>query len=90
MAARFVKETGAKILEVNLSCPNEGTGHLLCFDLERAVKVVSAIKNKIGNTPLIIKLAYFIEQSVLEKLINSCRPSGAGYRGNKYYARKNY
>jgi dihydroorotate dehydrogenase len=71
MAARLVKETGAKILEVNLSCPNEGTGHLLCFDLKRTIKVVPAIKNEIGNTPLIIKLAYFAEQSVLEKLINN-------------------
>jgi dihydroorotate dehydrogenase len=69
-AARLVKETGAKILEVNLSCPNEGTGHLLCFDHERAVKVISAIKNEVGNTPLIVKLAYFVERRNLEELIN--------------------
>jgi dihydroorotate dehydrogenase len=69
-AARLVQETGAKILEVNLSCPNEGTGHLLCFDIERSQKVIAAIKNEIGNTPLIIKLAYFTEQRNLENLIN--------------------
>jgi len=70
MAARLVKETGAKILEVNLSCPNEGTGHLLCFDIARSQKVIVAIKNEIGNTPLIIKLAYFPEQRILEGLVN--------------------
>ena len=70
-AARLVKETGAKILEVNLSCPNEGTAHLLCFDIERTQKVVEAIKNEIGDTPLIIKIAYFKEQEDLVKLITT-------------------
>ncbi len=70
LAARLVKETGAKILEVNLSCPNEGVGHLLCFDVLRVQKVVEAIKNEIGNTPLIIKLAYFKDQAMLENLID--------------------
>lgn len=68
-AARLVKETGIKVLETNLSCPNEGSSHLLCFDLKRTVEVVDAIKNEIGNTPLIIKIAYFEDQKRLEKLI---------------------
>lgn len=68
--ARMVKDTGVKVLEVNLSCPNEGTAHLLCFDLERTKEIVEAIKNEIGNTPLIIKIAYFQEQEQLEKLVN--------------------
>lgn len=68
-AARLVKETGAKILTANLSCPNEGTAHLLCFDIERAQKVVDAIKNEIGNTPLLIKAAYFKENDALEKFV---------------------
>lgn len=70
-AARLVKETGAKVLEVNLSCPNEGTAHLLCFDIERTQHVVSAIKDEIGDTPLIIKIAYFKEQEQLVKLIDA-------------------
>jgi len=67
--ARLVKETGAKILEVNLSCPNEGAGSLLCYDAPKSKLVVDAIKNEIGNTPLIIKLAYFENELQLEKLI---------------------
>lgn len=70
-AARLVKETGAKILEANLSCPNEGTAHLLCFDLERTKQIVEKIKNEIKNTPLIIKIAYFRDEKVLEKLIKN-------------------
>ncbi len=70
LAARLVKETGAKILEVNFSCPNEGTAHLLCFDLTMVQKVSDAIKNKIGNTPLIIKIAYYESQDDLKKLLS--------------------
>ncbi len=68
-AAQLVKETGAKILEANLSCPNEGTAHLLCFDLERTNEIAHAIKQKIGNTPLILKIAYFSDQEQLTKLV---------------------
>lgn len=70
-AARLVKETGVKVMEVNLSCPNEGTAHLLCFDIERTKKIVTAIKEEIGDTPLIIKIAYFKEQEQLIKLIDA-------------------
>jgi len=58
LGAKLVKETGAKILEANLSCPNEGTADLLCFDTERVFAITTAIKEEIGNTPLIIKIAY--------------------------------
>lgn len=69
IAARLVKETGARALEVNLSCPNEGKNHLLCFDLKRTKQVVEAIKNEIGNTPLIIKIAFYKNPKDLETLI---------------------
>lgn len=70
VCAKLVKETGAKILEVNLSCPNEGTAHLLCFDIERVKLVVEAIKNEIGNSPLIIKVAYYKDRAMLERLLD--------------------
>ncbi len=69
--AQLLKEAGAKVLEMNLSCPNEGTADLLCFDLARTEQVVGAVKNKIGNTPLIVKIAYFTNQRALEKLIEA-------------------
>ncbi len=68
-AAKLVKETGAKILEVNLSCPNEGTGNLVCFDLENVSTITDAIKNEIGDTPLILKLAYFESEGQLQQLV---------------------
>ncbi len=69
LAAKLVKETGVKVMEANLSCPNEGSAHLVCFDLIRTQEIVTAIKNEIGNTPLIIKIAYFENDNQLTKLI---------------------
>ena len=74
LAARLVKETGVKILEVNLSCPNEGTSHLLCFDIERSRQVVEAIKSEIGDTLLIGKIAYFVDEKKLMALISGVGP----------------
>ena len=73
-AARLMRETGARILEVNLSCPNEGTAHLLCFDTERAGRVIEAIKNEIGDLPLMAKIAYFPDEEALRRLVD-----GAGH-----------
>ncbi len=69
LASRLVKETGVKVVEANFSCPNEGTSNLLCFDTDRVLDICDRIKNEIGNTPLIIKLAYFEDQNHLENYI---------------------
>lgn len=69
LAARLVKETGVKVLEANLSCPNEGTGHLLCYDTQRSKAILTAIKNEIGDLPLCIKIGYFKDQAQLTHFI---------------------
>ncbi len=71
LCARLVKETKAPILEVNLSCPNEGTNALLCYDAPRVREVVEAIKKEIGDTPLIVKIAYFKDDAALRELLKS-------------------
>lgn len=69
ITARLLKDTGVKVIEVNLSCPNEGTNALLCYDTERSVKVAKAIKEEIGYIPLIIKIAYFKDEEVLRNFV---------------------
>jgi dihydroorotate dehydrogenase len=69
LGARLVKETGVKVIEVNLSCPNEGTANLLCFDISRSRQVVEAIKEEIGSIPLVIKLAYYNDEARLEQFL---------------------
>lgn len=68
--ARLLKETGVKIIELNLSCPNEGVANLLCFDYKRSTIVAETVKNELGNIPLLIKIAYFADNEILTKLIH--------------------
>ena len=70
LTAKLVKETKVKIIELNLSCPNEGAAHLLCFDVKRSQQVVETVKNEIGNIPLIIKIAYFEKDQHLKELVS--------------------
>ena len=61
LAAKLMKETGVHVIEANFSCPNEGdrVKQLLCFDTEKAQRIADAMKNEIGDTPLVIKVSYF-------------------------------
>lgn len=78
-AARLVAETGARAMELNLSCPNEGTGDLLCFDTPGVVRVVEAVKGEIGDVPLVLKLAYFASDDALASLVGATRDLVHGY-----------
>jgi dihydroorotate dehydrogenase len=69
LGARLVKETGVPVIEVNLSCPNEGTANLLCFDIKRSREVVEAIKDEIGSIPLVIKMAFYKDEKRLEEFL---------------------
>jgi dihydroorotate dehydrogenase len=69
LGARLVKETGVPVIEVNLSCPNEGTANLLCFDIARSRRVVEAIKDEIGSVPLVIKMAFYKDEKKLEEFL---------------------
>ncbi len=70
LAARLLKETGVKIIEANLSCPNEGTANLLCFDKHTARRVLQAIRHEIADLPLMVKCAYFNDNERLRGLIH--------------------
>ncbi len=67
-AGRLSNETGAKALEANLSCPNIGNEGLVCYNLEVTERVCKAIRKNIGNTPLILKVGYYKNESDIEKL----------------------
>jgi dihydroorotate dehydrogenase len=69
LAARLLKQTGVKVIEANLSCPNEGTANLLCFDVQRARRVVERIRETIGSLALVIKIAYFRDDERLRELL---------------------
>ncbi|OGI75697.1 hypothetical protein A3C67_02820 [Candidatus Nomurabacteria bacterium RIFCSPHIGHO2_02_FULL_42_19] len=68
-AARMMKETGVQVMEVNFSCPNEGTVELLCYDVARSVEVVKAIKSEIKDTPLIVKVSFYKNEKLLRNFV---------------------
>lgn len=67
-AARLAKETEARVLEANLSCPNIGNEGLVCYNLNVTEKVCQAIRNVIGNTPLILKVGYYKNKKDIEEI----------------------
>ena len=69
LGAKLSKETGVHFLEANLSCPNEGTKDLLCFDSNNVQKIAYAVKNEIGNFPLVLKISYFLDDYRLKDFI---------------------
>ncbi len=71
LAARLMAGTGAHAIEANFSCPNEGdrVKRLLCYDTDQSQKIADAMKNEIGNTPLVIKISYFEEEEELRRFV---------------------
>lgn len=74
LAAKLLQETGVKVIETNLSCPNEGTANLLCFDIDRAHRVVERIRETVGALAFVIKIAYFRSDEQLRRLVSNVGP----------------
>ncbi len=71
LAARLMQETGVHAIEANFSCPNEGdrVSRLLCFDAEMSQRIADKMKQKIADTPLLIKISYFEDEAELQSLV---------------------
>jgi len=69
LAAKLSLETGVRILEVNLSCPNIGNEGLVCYNAEVTERVCDAIRNVIGNIPLILKVGYYNNDEELSNIL---------------------
>lgn len=68
--AQHVKETGVAVMEVNLSCPNiSGVHGLVCHDVETSTAILEALHDAKGDTPLLVKIAYFPPEGPLEELL---------------------
>ena len=76
--AQMLAQCGAKVVEADVSCPNEGASGLLCFDIPKVKLISIKIKEKIGDIPLLLKLAYFGEQE-LRELVQETGNIVAGY-----------
>lgn len=65
----LVRQTGADVIEVNLSCPNEGEAVLACFDTDITERIVNAVREAHPDIKLVIKLAYFANHKQLRDLV---------------------
>lgn len=65
----LIRETGANIIEINLSCPNEGEKVLACFDTDITARIVRAVRQAHPDIKLIVKLAYFADHARLKDLV---------------------
>jgi len=69
LGVQLVKETGAKVIEINLSCPNEGESVLACFDTDITERIVKAVRKAHPDITFTIKLAYFSDHTQLKELV---------------------
>lgn len=87
--AAMAKEAGAKIIEVNYSCPNLGGSKegALFSDPENSALVSKKIRESIGDTPLMIKLGWMPAER-LEQVIEANRPFVDGFAAINTIPRK--
>lgn len=67
---KLIRETGANVIEINLSCPNEGEAVLACFDTDITERIVKAVREANPDLKLLIKLAYFADAEQLKDLVS--------------------
>lgn len=74
--AQLANETGVKVIEVNLSCPNVANEGVLCYSPNAVETICRKIKEKIGNTKLLAKIGYFTKEQnqLLEKIVDKIFP----------------
>lgn len=78
--AALVKKTGAGIIECNMSCPNEGSAHLLCLDPETSGKAAIAMREEVGDAiKLLVKICYYSGQDLLRRFVQSVGPFVDGF-----------
>jgi dihydroorotate dehydrogenase len=75
-ASQLAVGTGAKIIELNLSCPNVIGEGIVCYTPEAVIGICERTRKAIGDTPLMIKLGYFSDQqqSLLENMMEQVAP----------------
>lgn len=70
---KLIQEAGAtdNVIEINLSCPNEGEAVLACFDTDITTRIVKAVREAYPDLKFMIKLAYFSDKEQLKGLVQN-------------------
>lgn len=68
--AKLAGQTSAKVVEVNFACPNTDGGKGLIYeDVELTSQILVAMKESIGNIPILAKIGYYKNQEDLKTLL---------------------
>jgi dihydroorotate dehydrogenase (NAD+) catalytic subunit len=81
LAAKYALETGAKVLETNLSCPNIGNEGLVCYNLDVTERIAKGIREVIGKTKLMLKVGYYKDNTDIDKLAEIAEAYADGVSG---------
>jgi dihydroorotate dehydrogenase len=78
--ALLAKESEAMFIEANLACPNVSGAEdpFLYKDAKAVAEITRAIKSKIGNLPLILKIGYFEKYENLLSVLKKSKDSFEG------------
>lgn len=57
------------VIEINLSCPNEGETVLACYDLDITERIVKAVRRAYPNLIFTIKTGYYSDHNQLKELV---------------------
>ena len=70
--AAWAVEAGADIVEANLSCPNVCTAEgSIYLDPEFSRGVATTVRSRIGKVPLLMKVGYFEEESLMRSFLQA-------------------
>ena len=77
LAAKQAKDTGVKIIELNLSCPNVASEGVLCYSADAVEAICKKTRREVGDEiKLLAKFGYFsgAQQELLEDIIQRIDP----------------
>lgn len=66
---KLIRDLGIDVLEINLSCPNEGSDILACFDTDISERIASAVREANPDLKFVLKLAYAADKKQLKDLV---------------------
>ena len=73
--ARWAVDSGAQVVEANLSCPNVCTKEAdLYLDAEASAEIAATIRARIGTTPLALKVGHFPDPERAAALVRAVSP----------------
>lgn len=76
LSAKYAKDAGAQVVEINLSCPNVASEGVICYSVDAVTDICRRVRAVLGETKLIIKVGYYTleQQGILEKVVERTAP----------------